>query len=98
MMSWPTTDSAVVTQERIAWLLTSTVQAPHMFSPQPYLVPVRPSRSLNTHSSGMAGLFTVTVWLCPFTLSVKVADTDPSLYWLYFHRKTLGKQASCCFV
>ena len=32
-----------------------TVQAPHCATPQPYLVPVRPSCSRSTHSSGVSG-------------------------------------------
>src|SRR5580698_9411865 len=74
-------------QERVAWLLTRTVQAPHIFMPHPYLVPVRPRRSLITQSSGIAGLFTVTVWFCPFTLSVKVLGTIPSLLWVRLSHK-----------
>jgi hypothetical protein len=32
-----------------------TVQEPHCATPQPYLVPVRPSCSRSTHSSGVSG-------------------------------------------
>src|SRR4029450_6186913 len=37
-----------VTQERVAWPSTSTVHAPHCPSPQPYLLPVRPSSYRST--------------------------------------------------
>ena len=43
-------------QERVAWPSTCTVQAPHWAMPQPYLVPVRPSVSRSTQSSGVSGL------------------------------------------
>ncbi len=42
--------------ERVAWPSISTVQAPHCAIPQPYLVPVIPSVSRKTHSSGVSGL------------------------------------------
>jgi hypothetical protein len=44
-----------VWQERTAMPSRCTVQAPHKASPQPNLVPVRPSRSRSAHSSGMSG-------------------------------------------
>src|SRR5437870_12340789 len=53
--------------ERIGTPLTCTVQAPHCAMPQPYLVPVRPTFSRNTHSSGVLGS-TSTVWDCPLTV------------------------------
>ena len=43
-------------QERTGSPSTCTVQAPHAAMPQPYLVPVRPSSSRRTHSSGAFGL------------------------------------------
>jgi hypothetical protein len=51
-----------VTHERTGSPLTWTVQAPHWAMPQPNFVPVRPSSSRSTHSSGVSGAaFTVTV-------------------------------------
>src|SRR5688500_7371639 len=44
-----------VTHERAALPSISTVQAPHMPMPQPYLVPVRRSLSRRNHSKGIAG-------------------------------------------
>src|SRR3954471_11507442 len=42
-------------QERVATPSIWTVQAPHWAMPQPYLVPVRPKVSRNTHSNGVSG-------------------------------------------
>src|SRR5262245_43032453 len=44
-----------VLQERIGWPSSSTVQAPHSAMPQPNLVPVMPSVSRITQSSGVSG-------------------------------------------
>ena len=43
------------TQLRVGTPSMCTVQAPHWATPQPYLVPVRPSCSRSTHSSGVSG-------------------------------------------
>ena len=43
------------TQDRTALPSTCTVQAPHCATPQPNLVPVMPSMSRSTHSSGISG-------------------------------------------
>ena len=51
----PRTASSGVTQERTALPSTWTVQAPQAATPQPNLVPVRPSRSRSAHSSGICG-------------------------------------------
>ena len=51
----PRTDSSGVTHERTALPSTCTVQAPQAATPQPNLVPVRPSRSRSAHSSGICG-------------------------------------------
>src|SRR5579862_3478112 len=58
--------------ERIATPSIWTVQAPHCAMPQPYLVPVRPTRSRIAHSSGMAGSAS-TVWILLLIFSVKEA-------------------------
>src|SRR3954469_15862941 len=42
-------------QERVATPSICTVQAPHCAMPQPYLVPVMPSVSRSTQSSGVRG-------------------------------------------
>jgi hypothetical protein len=44
-----------------------TVQAPHWAMPQPYLVPVSPICSRNTHNSGVLGS-TSTLCACPLTV------------------------------
>ncbi len=51
----PRTASSGVTHERTALPSTCTVQAPQAATPQPNLVPVRPSRSRSAHSSGICG-------------------------------------------
>ena len=43
------------TQERTGSPSMCTVQAPHCATPQPYLVPVRPTCSRIAHSSGVSG-------------------------------------------
>ena len=45
--------------------------------PHPNLVPVKPSVSRSTHSSGVSGS-TSTVRVCPFTVSVIAMTTSPS--------------------
>ena len=57
----------VVRQERVGWPSTWTAQAEHCPMPQPYLVPVSPSVSRSTHSSGVSGLMS-TVRGVPFTV------------------------------
>jgi hypothetical protein len=42
------------TQLRVGTPSMCTVQAPHCAMPQPYLVPVSPSCSRSTHSSGVS--------------------------------------------
>ena len=43
-----------IEQERRTSPLMCTEQAPHCATPQPYLVPVRPTCSRITHSSGVS--------------------------------------------
>src|SRR6266545_1875589 len=58
----PATDRSGVMQDRMARPSRCTVQAPHWPMPQPNLVPVRPSSSRMTQSSGeSSGLRAVTV-------------------------------------
>ena len=59
------------TQLRVGTPSMCTVQAPHCAMPQPYLVPVRPSCSRRTHSSGVSA----SAWNSrglPLTLSVVI--------------------------
>src|SRR5438128_2253097 len=44
-----------ITQERTALPSMCTVQAPQSATPQPYLVPVRPTCSRSAHSKGVVG-------------------------------------------
>ncbi len=48
------TDPTGTWQERVATPLMCTVQAPHWAMPQPYLVPVNPTVSRMTQSSGVS--------------------------------------------
>src|SRR5215472_404645 len=80
----PATAAAVVTQERIGWPSTWTVQAPHTATPQPYLVPVNPSCSRRTHKSGTSGP-TSTCCVLPLTTSEimaasRIGDDRQSVY------------------
>jgi len=63
-------------QLRIGTPSRCTVQAPHCATPQPYLVPVSPSCSRSTHSSGVAPS-TSTLTTSPFTFNL--AMSAPSL-------------------
>ena len=62
--------SMEVMQERAGAPSICTVQAPHSAMPQPNLVPVRPSTSRNTHSSGVSSS-TSTLCVFPLTLMLK---------------------------
>src|SRR5262245_40905074 len=64
MICRPATALNGIEHERIAMPSTWTVQAPHCTMPQPYLVPVSPIVSRNTHSSGVLGS-TSTSWAAP---------------------------------
>src|SRR5256885_8511357 len=61
----PTAESGV-TQERIAWPLRCTVQAPHCATPQPKCGLLSPRSLRSAYSSGMSGSASM-VWLLPFT-------------------------------
>src|SRR3989441_10405906 len=71
----PTATLTGVTQERPALPSRCTVHAPHSATPQPYLVPVRPTCSRIAHSSGVPGS-TLTSLVLP--LIVKRAMALPS--------------------
>src|SRR5262245_3049189 len=68
-MVLPSTAEIGVMQDRIASPSRCTVQAPHWAMPQPNLVPVRPSVSRSTQSSGVSGA-TSTDWAFPFTVNL----------------------------
>src|SRR5688572_26785682 len=68
----PATLFIVVVQARVACPSTCTVQAPQSAIPQPNLVPVSPSTSRSTHSSGISGA-TSTCRDVPFTINVIIA-------------------------
>src|SRR5204862_7061030 len=56
VVTWrPATAETGAEHERNVCPSTWTVQAPHCAIPHPYLVPVRPSSSRMTHSSGVFG-------------------------------------------
>src|SRR5258708_27775502 len=50
----PSSDETGVTQERVGWPSTWTVEAPHCAMPQPYLVPGRLSWSRSAQRSGVS--------------------------------------------
>src|SRR5712692_3202372 len=55
VIALPTAVATGVTHDRRGAPSTCTVQAPHRAIPQPNFVPVRPTRSRKTQSSGMSG-------------------------------------------
>ena len=63
-------------QDRVATPSICTVQAPHCAMPQPYLVPVMPSHSRMTHSSGVSGSAS-TLCETPLTVSLIMASLLP---------------------
>src|SRR5437016_2133914 len=64
------------TQERTSSSLMCTEQAPHCATPQPYLVPVRPTCSRITHSSGVSAS-AVTSRTLPLMLSFAMRILSP---------------------
>ncbi len=68
----PTAALTGMPQERTGTPSMCTVQAPHCATPQPYLVPVRPTCSRSTHRSGVSAS-TSTECSLPFTLSLNMA-------------------------
>src|ERR1700694_2098535 len=67
-----------VTQERVGAPSICTVQAPQSAIPQPNFVPVMPSTSRNTQSSGVSPS-TSTLCALPLTLMVKAMVLSPAL-------------------
>src|SRR5262245_50582314 len=63
----PSTAATGITQDRMAAPSRCTVHAPHWATPQPYFVPVRPTCSRITQSSGVLGS-TVTSTALPLTV------------------------------
>src|SRR6202521_4324535 len=70
--------SIEVTQERVGAPAICTVQAPQSAIPQPNFVPVMPSTSRNTQSSGVSPS-TSTLCALPLTLMVKAMVLSPAL-------------------
>ena len=68
----PTLDTGR-TQLRVGTPSICTVQAPHCALPQPYLEPVRPSCSRNTHNSGVS-LSASKSRTAPFTFSFAMSS------------------------
>src|SRR5215470_9609016 len=62
--------STGVIQERVSTPSSCTVQAPQSATPHPNFVPVMPSTSRNTQSSGVSPS-TSTLWALPLILMVK---------------------------
>src|SRR3954451_695800 len=73
----PSTLSTEVMQDRVATPSTCTVQAPHSAMPQPNFVPVIPSTSRSTQSSGVSSS-TSTLCVFPLTLMVYAMTAFPS--------------------
>ncbi|CAG9231666.1 hypothetical protein PSP6_590065 [Paraburkholderia tropica] len=65
----PSSAATGSTHERTATPSRCTVQAPHCAMPQPNFVPVRPTISRNTQSSGMSGGASI-VWVSPLMVNV----------------------------
>ena len=55
VMRLPATELTGIEHERTAAPSMCTVQEPHCATPQPYLVPVRPTFSRIAHNSGVSG-------------------------------------------
>src|SRR5512135_1131996 len=74
VIDFPSTAPTSVEQERVSAPSTWTVQAPHSPRPHPNLVPVSPSSSRRTQSSGISR-GTSTSWTVPFTLSLIIGTS-----------------------
>src|SRR6201987_3199410 len=70
------TSPTLIAHERINAPLICTEQAPHCATPQPYLVPVSPTCSRRTQSSGVSPSTFMSKDL-PFTFSLAIASTTP---------------------
>jgi hypothetical protein len=55
VIGWPAAVLTCVMQERTAFPANSTVHAPQMPIPHPYLAPFMFSTSRNTHNNGVSG-------------------------------------------
>src|SRR4051812_17658087 len=73
----PAASETGIEQERVATPSTCTVQAPHCAMPQPYFVPVRPTCSRITHSSGVVGS-TSMLCDCPLMVSATMFSLSRS--------------------
>src|ERR1035441_9757997 len=74
----PATAEMGVTQDRTGWPSMWTVQAPHNDMPHPNLVPVMPSVSRKTQSSGMAETASTDCGL-PFKVNLTAGTAYPPL-------------------
>src|SRR5258708_1117591 len=82
----PSADETGSTQERTALPSMCTVQAPHIATPQPYLVPVRPACSRIAHRRGVLGstlssrdlpLMVKRAMVCPPGIEVRCCEYRP---------------------
>ena len=76
----PSAAATGITQERTAAPSRCTVHAPHCATPQPYLVPVRPTCSRIAHSRGVLGL-TLTSRALPLTVKRAMCSLRGSRCW-----------------
>src|SRR5215468_2280559 len=82
--------------ERCNSPLMCTEQAPHCATPQPYLVPVSPTCSRRTQSSGVSPS-TFTSKDLPFTFSLAIAwTTPPGKLTKLLYRTALGGSNLLC--
>src|SRR5438045_4030911 len=79
-----------IEHERITSPLMCTEQAPHCATPQPYLVPVRPTCSRMTHSSGVSGS-TCTSRIRPLMLSFAIGALRSICEWTYTTRSASSR-------
>ena len=80
------------TQERTALPSTCTVQAPHCATPHPYFVPVRPTCSRITQSSGVVGSTSI---LCDCPLMVSATMCPPAHPPVSISRRQLARGVLC---
>src|SRR5437879_7730481 len=77
VIRFPTAALTGVTHDRVGCPSKCTVHAPQAAMPQPNLVPVRPTTSRSTHSTGIsAGTSTVTSRPLMFSVAIKSAPCD----------------------
>src|SRR5262245_40876975 len=89
-MVLPSARAAGVRQEKTRVPSTSTEQAPHWLSPQPYLAPVRCSSSRSTSSNDRPGSV-VTARRWPFTVKLIVASAFIGFLRVNVVRVSIGR-------